>query len=185
VCREAFDPRGFAIHALSCKKVSGYSAASRHAHVKNMFKYVLRQYGFNPDHAEPRFSNGKGPDVIFQLGGVMTMVDVTIRNPLAETYVDKEVASPGRTLEVAEGIKNTSYLDQSLRRGMAFTPLALSVHGGIGPQSARFLKSVAQETADPVGFMRHMTSALAVAIQVGNARMVLAAREGLWSSGLR
>jgi hypothetical protein len=45
-CGQRCRAEEFAIHALDCNKVTGYTWASRHAHVKQVFKAVLRQYGF-------------------------------------------------------------------------------------------------------------------------------------------
>ena len=47
------------------------------------------------------------------------------------------------------------------------------------------LKKCARYTADPSGFMAHMATALAVAVQIGNAQMVLAATHTWWENGVR
>ena len=184
VCGHQCDTTDFVVHALSCNKVSGYTWASRHALVKKVFKSVLAQYGFRPDAKEPRF-NGAGPDVCFMLGLKLTLVDVVICNPLAESYVQAEAEYPGTTLARAEVIKNHDHLDAADKRCMDFHPLALTIFGQLGRHSLTLLRKCSRFTADPRGFMAHMATALAVAVQNGNAQMVLAATHTWWSNGVR
>ena len=174
----------FVVHALSCNKVSGYTWASRHAHVKRTFKAVLSQYGFRPDAKEPRFK-GSGPDVCFMLGLDLALIDVVVCNPLADSYVIAEAESPGTTLERAEIRKNHEHFERADKRDMVFYPLALTIFGQLGVKSRSMLKKCARYTADPSGFMAHMTTALAVAVQIGNAQMVLAATHTWWENGVR
>ena len=47
------------------------------------------------------------------------------------------------------------------------------------------LKKCSRYTADPSAFMAHMATALAVAVQIGNAQMVLAATHTWWENGVR
>ena len=181
VCGRQFEPELFVVHALDCNKVRGYTWASRHALVKRVFKSVLRQYGFNPDEAEPRFfGGGTGPDVCFLLGGRLTLVDVVVTNPLADTYVDAELASPGATLLRAEKEKDRRSIAPSEVRRMDFFPLALTTFGNLGPRSTALLHRCSSFTADPPGFMKHMGMALSIAVQIGNANIIKSAK-ALWT----
>ena len=185
-CGHQCSPTDFIIHALDCKRVRGYTWASRHADVKKVFKRVLTQYGFRPDPKEPRFfDNGTGPDVHFFMGDVLVLVDIVVCNPLADSYVDAEAAKPGATLDLHEGIKERKYADPAKARKMKFVPLALTTFGAPGKKTKAFLRDLSSYTADPDGFMRHMLSALDVAIQIGNARIVMAATEQWWNIGVR
>ena len=68
---------------------------------------------------------------------------------------------------------------------MVFYPLALTIFGQQGVTSRVMLKKCSRYTADTSGFMAHMTTALAVAVQAGNAQMVLAATHTWWENGVR
>jgi hypothetical protein len=185
-CGKQCPSADFVIHALDCNKVCGYTWASRHALVKRVFKSVLRQYGFLPDEAEPRFfERGCGPDVSFRLGRIVTLVDVVVVNPLAESYADTEAMMPGATLLFAEAAKDRKYLVPSAQRGMAFFPLALTTFGTLGQRSLTLLRQCSRFTADPKGFLAHMQMALSVAVHTGNARMLLAATSRWWEFGIR
>ena len=108
VCGETLANAQFVVHALGCHKVKGATAATRHKMVKEVFTRILKKYGFCPDLHEPRFSDGKGPDVCFAMGSKLCVVDVTICNPLAPSYVEAELKTPGKTLESTEEKKGES-----------------------------------------------------------------------------
>lgn len=173
------------MHALDCNKVRGYTWASRHALVKRTFRQLLGQYGFHPDVAEPRFADGSGPDICFQLGTRLMLVDVTIVNPLAPTYVATEAISPGHTLAQADAKKDRLHTESAAARHMRFSPLALTVFGLLSQKSTRFLREIGRYTADPTGFVRHASMALSVAVQRGNAGILHAALQNWWSFGVR
>ena len=185
-CGHQCSPTDFIVHALDCNKVRGYTWASRHAHVKRVFKKVLVQYGFRPDEKEPRFfPGGKGPDVIFTMGDKLALVDVVICNPLADTYVEAEAAKPGATLARAEAEKDRRHTAESEARRMVFYPLALTTFGAPGKRTMELLRLLSTYTANPAGFLRHMLTALGVAIQTGNAKIAIAATAEWWQNGVR
>jgi len=185
-CGHQCSPTDFIIHALDCNKVQGYTWASRHAHVKKIFKKILIQYGFRPYDREPRFFEGgkKGPDVIFLMGDRLVLVDLVICNPLADSYVEAEAAKPGATLARTEAEKDRRHAAESKARGMEFYPLAFTTFGAPGKETKKFLRLLSTYTANPTGFTRHMLTALDVAIQVGNARIAMAATAQWWLNGV-
>jgi hypothetical protein len=119
------------------------------------------------------------------LGTSLVLVDVTIVNPLADTYVVAEATTPGNTLRLAEAAKDKRHVTSAEARNMLFYPLALTTFGTLGPRSLALLRKCSQLTADPRGFMRHMCMALSVAVQIGNARILTAAVARWWESGVR
>ena len=68
---------------------------------------------------------------------------------------------------------------------MVFYPMVISTFGTPSSRSLTLLRKCAEYTANPAGFMTHMCSALAVAVQTGNARMVMAATTKWWEYGVR
>jgi hypothetical protein len=185
VCGRQCTRADFVVHALDCNKVRGYTWASRHARVKRTFSSLLRAYGFHPDAHEPRFDGGSGPDVCFQLGDNLVLVDVTVVNPLASSYVEAEARAPGHTLAGADARKSAVHTAMAEARGMVFKPLALTVFGEPSKASLQLLRDISKHTADPGGFMTHALSALGVAVQVGNAGIVQAALVHWWDFGVR
>ena len=112
VCGATLRNEEFCVHALDCKKVKGKTQASRHKEVKEAL-----HYGFKPDLCEPRFDNCRGPDICFQLGKKLALVDVTVVDLLASSYVDKEAATPSHTLRLAEVNKRRSHEEMTAVRG--------------------------------------------------------------------
>ena len=121
----------------------------------------------------------------FLLADKFCLVDVVICNPLADSYVDAEAAAPGATLARAEAAKDRRHASPAEDRNMVFFPLALTTFGAPGPRTRQLLKTCAAYTANPGGFLRHMMTALSVAVQVGNARIVMAATAAWWDNGVR
>ena len=119
------------------------------------------------------------------LGMDLALVDVVVCNPLGKTYVKAEADTPGTTLERAETLKHHEHFEKAGKRTMVFFPLALTIFGQLGIKSLTLLRKCSRYTADPGGFMSHMTTALAVAVQIGNAQMVLAATSTWWDNGIR
>ena len=119
------------------------------------------------------------------LGLDLALIDVVVSNPLAESYVIAEAESPGTTLERAEIRKHHEHFERTDKRDMVFYPLTLIIFGQLGVKSRLMLKKCLRYTADPSGFMVHMATALAVAVQIGNAQMVLAATHTWWENGVR
>jgi hypothetical protein len=115
----------------------------------------------------------------------MVLVDVTVVNPLAATYVEAESQDLGVTLRRADDKKDGKYAALAEERLMSFSPLALDIFGTPSPSSLTLLRKLSRCTVSPTGFMQHMQSALQVALQVGNARILLAAVSGWWRSGVR
>ena len=154
VCGHQSPSSSFVVHGLDCNRVRGYTWATRHALVKRVFKYVLRQYGFNLDETEPRFfENGPAPDVCFALGASLALVDVAVTNPLADSYADAESREPGFALRRTEEDKKKRYGSKSSVRDMQFFPLVLSTFGTLGVDSLTFLRKVATFTSDAPGFI--------------------------------
>ena len=104
----------------------------------------------------------------FMMGMDPAVVDIVVCNPLAETYVYAEHDTPGTTLERAETLKHHTHIDKADKRTMVFYPLALTTYGQLGIKSRTLLRKCSRYT-DPGGFMAHMTTALAVAVQICNA----------------
>ena len=79
------------------------------------------------------FDNGRGPDICFQLGRKIVLVDATVVNPLTPSYVEKEAAEPSHTLRMAEANQRRSHEEMASVRGMDFDPLAFFTYGIPGP----------------------------------------------------
>ena len=68
---------------------------------------------------------------------------------------------------------------------MAFYPLAFTTFGLPSRRTLSLLNKCAAQTGNADGFMRHMLSAVSVAIQRGNAQIINAAMARWWEFGVR
>ena len=119
-------------------------------------------------------------------GRKLALVDVTVVNPLAPSYVDKEAAHPSHILRMAEGNKRRAHDEMAAARGMDFFPLAFTTYGVPGPETLNFLNRVARaHTSDRAGCLSHLLMAMGVAIQKGNAQVVQAAVQDWYRRGVR
>ena len=184
-CGESFRNTDFVVHSLNCKRVKGHTSASRHHIVKSSFISLLRRYGFSPDVHEPRFDNGRGPDICFLLGNELTLVDVTVVNPLAPSYVEKEAKFPGSTLQKAEAQKMCQHEDMASARSMRFFPLAFTCFGVPGNRTLSFLRKCGSFTKDQGGFVKHALMCLGITMQRGNAMMSSSAVHDWRVNGVR
>ena len=185
ICGETLANAQYVVHALDCHKVKEATAATRHKMVKEVFTRILKKYGFCPDLHEPRFSDGKGPDVCFAMGSKLCVVDVTICNPLAPSYVEAELKTPGKTLESTEAKKGEVHGDMAASRNVSFFPLAFTVFGVAGKEKMLFLKRIARTTSDRYGFVRHVVMAIGIAIQKGNSAILTSAVQHWRAAGIR
>jgi hypothetical protein len=128
----------------------------------------------------------KGPDVCFQLRDELVLVDVTIVNPLAPSYVEAEAESPGTTLQLAaDDLKDRRHVATAAVRKMAFFPLAFTTYGVPSKRTRALLLKCAYASGEGENFLRHALMALGVAIQRGNAQIIAAAHAEWWTSGVR
>ena len=186
VCGAALKNEEFCVHTMDCKKVRGKHKPLATRGSRKLSAYLLIQYGFSPDLVEPRFDNGRGPDICFLLGRKLVLVDVTVVNPLAPSYVDREAAEPSFTVRQAERLKRRTHEEMAGAREMDFFPLAFTTYGVPGPETLQFLNLVARKaTGEKNGCLSHFIMAIGVAIQKGNAQIAHTAVQNWYRRGVR
>jgi hypothetical protein len=187
VCGQACSWDKFVVHALDCKHVTGYTRTNRHNLIRDTFKKVLRTHGFTPETKEPRLFDGctTGPDILFQVGSEFVLIDVSVVNPLAPSYVEHEARFPNYVFDLKERDKNNKYAESAKARNMEFHPFVLSVFGLASPNAKALIKRLSGYCADPKGFVDHMWMAMGVAVQIGNAKLLCSACKSTALAGLR
>ena len=101
---------------------------------------------------------------------------------MAATYVAQEASSPGSCLAQADRKKERSYGADAAVRETDLFPAALTIFGVPGKGFTSLLNRCAKEVPDDKGFVRHMLTALSVAVQVGNAKILTSAVYALRSN---
>jgi len=125
-------------HALSCKKKGGLII--RHDAVKyvlgEMCKAAQLNYELEPQHMVT--GRGLRPDILIQFGkdGRNVSFDLTIYNPLCNEHSMRRCLRDDQDfLNQAATIKIRKYLQDSDKISGSFTPIVLSVFGGILDES--------------------------------------------------
>lgn len=126
-------------HILSCKHLRGRFA--RHDVIVNVLVDMLRAVGVVAS-AEVMILEGsqKRMDVVLTLPTGRVWVDVSVVNPLIETYVTD--TSPLVTREKA---KEGKWGNSARTHRVRFVPFIVSTFGGLGPKALEFLGFIANE----------------------------------------
>ena len=141
-CKKTQDAYGY--HASVC--IDGGDIHRRHDKVREEFIGICRSAGL-ATMREPKYLVGynkqRPADWYCPQGlseGVGRAFDVTIVNPGASRNYNK----PGQAASDAEAAKSGKYSTLCAKYGINFSPIALEVYGGLGPQAVRTLSRLSQ-----------------------------------------
>ena len=162
-------------HLLRCTKQPGGHAIKRHDDVNRALITSIKRANLFVQ-AEPNglCSDARlRPDLLCLLGSTTYIGDVTIVTPKPP----KDDVSALVQTEQRKVAKYSGKLDRA-QQDAVFTPLAFDTNGGFGPSAERFISLIADECEGDSRFDFHqnLINRIAVAIQRGNATIVL---EGL------
>jgi len=184
-CRWVYDSAEFADvnHPLTCRANMAIQGRRRHDCVVQVLRnLVLDAAGFVHTEAHPLEGDNHRPDLHAAYATSNDLVDAVITHPLAQSYVQ---AGPSRyrVAYKAARSKRRKYAEYAREMGARFIPFACESLGGIIPEARRWMAAVAlslppdyctPEGLDRFQLLRHAQSAVAIAIQRGNAAMVKA-----------
>ena len=170
-------------HPLSCSSFSPLWSA-RHDGVKQLLASIMTMAGASvmveptPSHLRRAFEDGRRPDLLIHMGERTILADVTIKHPLAPSYVRGLAQSSLGTALEGERIKNEQYAAEAKAMLMEFVPISLETTGGWGPAAQRLVKSVAKYAGEhspslsQSEALRDLIQGSAIAIQRGNAYLL-------------
>jgi len=177
-CQKDISAIAFADHVMCCRHLGHYTAVHRHDLVANVITAVLREYGCVIAAAHTGMhDDGKRADFIVTAPNLATRlcVDVSVTHPCADTNVRSAAQDAGHAAASREQAKEAKHGEAARAMYGNFSPWVFETFGRWG---AAFRRDVALlETA--VGprralQLRHtLRRHLAIAIQVGNADMVM------------
>ena len=140
-CGAMVDSKG--IHSLSCKLGSG--KALRHNQINDIIWRALTRAGV-PSTKEPNglcFTDERRPDgmtLIPWSGGRSVTWDVTVVNPLADSYLSTSSQRTGGVAELAATRKETKYAD--LMQRYSFIPIAVETIGTLNVSALNFISDL-------------------------------------------
>ena len=111
-------------------------------------------------------------------GGLDTALDVTVVNPLQQTFLNQSAANPGHALHKAYERKMTRHGEACRMAGIAFTPLPLDTLGVWGESTVREVRrmgsSLARHTeGEEAEVIRHLIQRVSVTLMKVNANLIL------------
>src|SRR6202012_5198114 len=124
------------------------------------------------------FSDNRRPDILVQMGERSILVDVTVKYPLAPTYLRNGMAQT--SLDVAregERVKNGHYAAEAKNMGMEFVPFSLEVLGGWGPAAQGLVKDLVDHASRHTHYTKaealtRLVQGVSIALQRGNAYLL-------------
>ena len=167
---------------MVCKYLKRRSVTSRHAILLQLLVSFLREAGMQPI-PEARTENGERPDLRLSLDGVPLLLDVSVTHPTMPS-----ARSSGRSSHALgaarqrEYEKMHKYAELGVMEGATVVPLVMESTGALGEGLRQFVSRISSRVRDgefagasPSVIERFLTSALAIALQRGNAAIL---REG-------
>jgi hypothetical protein len=151
----------------------------RHDTVKQLLAELAQLCGASTQ-IEPRhvlYTDNRHPDVAIVMGAAQLSVDVTVRYPLAPTYVPRIAQQPLGTAIQAEVEKMELYAAEARQQGVTFVPFAIEATGGWGPAAARLARELATHAAAHTHLTRQEAFTLclqgiSIAVQRGNVLLL-------------
>jgi hypothetical protein len=167
-------------HSLSCG--SGGDRQIRHNEIRDALFQLCQSSGLTPRKEEALDDSSRRPGDIylpsFSLGKAAA-VDVSVVYPLQVSLLSYAAETPLAAAAHRESQKKEKYIQDCMAQGIQFYPVALETFGAIGPDSLVFLRKLANIWGAARSYKKSQATVflfqrLAVALQRGNARMVLA-----------
>jgi len=172
-------------HFLFCKREQGASGEStqRHHAVADALYHTVMTIGGRavrePTHLES--NSGKRPDLQIIFEGHHIITDIVISHPITTNYCASRSGLSGQAgvARRMESRKTTKYMALTERQNADFYAFGAESCGGLGPRALALLKQLSQVGEAHLAMwpqhqiVQHMLSSVAVAIQRGNALIVL------------
>lgn len=166
-------------HCLSCDGMKA-AISKRHNMIAATVAQYARQSGITT-FTEPSSLSSTDktrPDIQMFINGQNLLVDVTVRNPLASSYLDRSASHPQSLLQKAEKEKTQKYRQMAIDNDAVFEPFAVDTLGVLGKSAIKVIQQIskaAEENYSAHSFaetFQSLLSAVAIAIQRGNAMVI-------------
>ena len=187
----ALDP----LHPLVCIGQKGTKITHRHDGATDAL-HVSTIHAGGLSYKEPRDLSGNGnhtrPDLQLVLNGRQLLVDVTIRHPACKTNIMH--GSARQQLAAAhkgEAEKKAKYASMAKTQQAEFLPFAVETYGGLGKAARKLRKRIASSAEEGPQMlsekevMRELRGSVAIAVQKGNANIILAEYHRAMSAAAR
>jgi len=153
-CKEYVQP-GNVDHALTCNSLSG-AITLRHDILTGIWRRIAGRAGVATS-SEPELrplrgrldrsrNAGDRGDILLALQRALTVGDVSVIHPAAQTYARAAARTAGSAAAVRDRQKRARY-DQAVNGSYAFVPLSVESYGRLGEPAMRLLNTLADSAA--------------------------------------
>ena len=132
------------LHFLNCKHLFGHNTLRHNRVVNTLTRVALMLHTEVMTEQVVDHKDGSRVDAVFFFRAKPAMIDVTVVNPLANTYVPK-AAVPLGAAKFRERQKNQKYEDRAREAKALFFPFVVEATGGLGPQAEVFIRLMAED----------------------------------------
>jgi hypothetical protein len=172
-------------HWLSCNKIKPTTTDARHNRIAQLLVTWAKRAGAQASDSSILLShvNGRRTDLLIDVPQETIEVDVTVRHPLAPSHIAQTLADPHKrasVLKAAEVAKKSRYEQVCRAKGHTFLPFAVETMGAFGAGAKEVMQRIVAESTHsqllytPYEVTKGLQQSIAVAVQVGNARAVIA-----------
>jgi hypothetical protein len=189
-CKKSDAYSDYSWHSIACVGLSGRAITIRHNEVLQVIAHFCRlmQVTTLLEPAELCHAADKRPDIQVNLPDVTLLADVTISHPSNKTW--RKVTAK-RSVEAVgdhrEAEKDDSYTSLAAANDMVFKAIVLYTYGGFHRSALAFIKQLA-DALDPLScllsrteWMRALKAHIAIAVQRGNADIMIQDAQRSWS----
>jgi hypothetical protein len=176
-------------HHHSCPKLKRKEITARHDGVLNQIIHLSKEAGYTvmrEPNVYDKHGNKSRPDASLlssRANKPFKYVDVCVTDPCAKSHVQQASKAPLTAAKYRETYKTTKYGKVAQDDGATFAPLVLETYGGFGKQLCSFLSTLCEQASEfqlhsprqQAEFAYHARASIAVALQIGNARIAIAA----------
>lgn len=175
-------------HFLTCTKEMKQCVTMRHDAVVNALYRAVLAVGGQAVREPTGFGRHLRPDMRIVLRGQHIITDVAVVHPITPSTV-KRGKGKLRVAKDMQQVKHRKYDQLAADQQAEFIPFVVETSGGMTPDAQRLLWIIAKAGEEQLGMWpkrevaRQLTSAVAIAIQKGNAMTYLAGHSRAMAPG--
>jgi len=105
------------------------------------------------------------------------LLDITIKNPAAESLIDHTIRDQDSAIRTANKQKNDKYQERALANDIQFMPMALECYGALSKEFVSVMHMLCEKRADIVGrdksgIMNYWYKRISCTLHKGNAKAI-------------
>jgi hypothetical protein len=166
-------------HPHSCTPLKRRAITVRHDAIVQCLASLAREVGYSVtvEPTDPVQSHSKRPDLLILNSSRSFMLDVSVVEPTAPTYLPMARTTAGSAAHRRERDKHAKYDAIANAEHCSFQPFIMEVYGTLGTQARNMVKTLAKQASilhvdSENRFIKRAMSMLMTVLQIGNARVL-------------